>query len=963
MKKVLFPLLAIVSVFILWGCPDTPEPVEEGVLTPVKTEYTLGAEGGSFSISFKTNLEYKVESSDPSWLVVSTKTKAVTTETVSITAKANTSVEQRTANLKITAGDLNATIVVKQDGAAHILKINGDKAFTFTEKGGDFTVNVESNASYAIQIDVDWIKGASNGTGGAEKFTVEPNGDTQSRTGKITISDGDIFQFVTVTQAGKPEDPYVNVAPKNISAPFEGGEYDFEVTTNVSVDASIDVSWLHINGKKITVDANPEYAERTGKVTFSGKGVSASIEVKQEAKPAPYINVDVPQFDLPATAATIVVNVTSNITYKTAVSADWITDAGEGRFNIAENTSTEARTATITFSGEGVTKTVTVNQQGKSDNPPVEENVLLNGGQATFNVPAEGGNIEVTVRSNVDYAIGISANWITQVTTRTVTEDKIVFNVAANSGVARTGLITFSYENMSFAVTVKQAEYVAPQEDPFLEVSPMEAIVSGEGGELVLTISTNIDYDVDATDNWVTLVSKNSTSCTLNVETNPKTISRITMLMFTGDGIDPVFISVLQQGAEQEADTFDVGPNLSVNGTANCYVVTKAGNFTFDASVMGNGPEGLIWPEVQLIDQHLWPQKPEHIYFANGLDKPKSAVVIWDDNNVVTKVKYNSSTKTISFTATGNKGNALIGLYDNNYVTTANAGDELALWSWHIWCTDSPRHKIQYDLKEQEYMLLDRNLGATSANWEDGKATWGYWYQFGRKDPLRAYVGMARDFTEAPLQLQEAVNFPTKVYRFNSKTAEWFNNSNSPLATVTADLWGNPFMMHCSTANEHPFPARLSELQKTIYDPCPPGYMVPPETTWEAIDKEEITFNDEGIFIPTENGASFYPFSGYTSPLSGGEPETGNGWFAFKDFDASHTTSHNEGVWAGAYTSCTAYNPQDPDNYTNYFFAFFMSGFFMKWDPYDAPHFYFDPKQSRARGYGMPVRCVKQFEF
>ncbi|MBP5505310.1 MAG: BACON domain-containing protein, partial [Bacteroidales bacterium] len=62
MKRVIYPLLALVSVFILWGCPE-PEPVEEGVLTPVKTEYTLGAEGGSFSISFKTNLEYKVESS------------------------------------------------------------------------------------------------------------------------------------------------------------------------------------------------------------------------------------------------------------------------------------------------------------------------------------------------------------------------------------------------------------------------------------------------------------------------------------------------------------------------------------------------------------------------------------------------------------------------------------------------------------------------------------------------------------------------------------------------------------------------------------------------------------------------------------------------------------------------------------------------------------------------------------
>ena len=965
MRKVLFPLLALVSVFILWGCPE-PEPVEEGVLTPVKTEYTIGAEGGSFSISFKTNLEYKVESSDPSWLTVATKTKAVTTETVSITAKANTSVESRKANLKITAGDLNATIVVTQDGVTPKLEISGDKAFTFTEKGGEFTVTLDSNVPYTVdEIEVEWIK-RTGGAGGAESFSVEPNGDTQARNARVSFSYGDLAVYVTVSQAGKPEDPYINVSPKSISAPAEGGDFNLEVSANVSYEASVEGSWLHVSGTKLTVDANTEYAERTGKVTFAGNNVSATITVKQAAKEAPYINVDVPQFDLPATAATIVVNVTSNITYKTAISASWVTDAGNGKFNVAENTTTEARTATITFSGEGVSKTVTINQQGKTDTPPVEENVLVNGGQATFNVAAEGGNIEVTVRSNVNYAIGISANWITQVTTRTVTEDKIVFNVAANSGAARTGLITFSYESMSFAVTVKQAEYVAPQDDPFLEISPMEAVISGEGGELTLNVSTNIDYEVDATDSWVSLVSKSATACTFEVATNPNTVNRSTMVMFTGDGVDPIFVTIVQEPSEEEEDPFDVGSNLSVNGTANCYIVTKAGNFTFDASAMGNGREGIIWVEAQLVDQHLWPHSFEGVYFANGDTKPKSAVVIWDDNGVVKNVKYNSSTKTISFTATGKKGNALIGLFDNNYVTTTNAPDELALWSWHIWCTDPPRRLTQYDLSDQEYILLDRNIGATSADPADGSATWGLYYQFGRKDPLKGYIGMARDLKEAPVELVESVHYPTRFYRANTKTVEWFNNSSASLATVTADLWGNPFMLHCSTVNEHPFPALRSELKKTIYDPCPPGYMVPPETTWEAVSKEDLIMTEDGMFIPTASGASFYPFAGYISPLNSDEQPERLGWFGFKGFNEKNT--HHDSPFAGVYTSCTGYMPKSaegrygPDLASSYFLAFFMAAYYMEWDPNTAEYLYFDTKLTRGRVYGYPVRCVKQFD-
>ena len=83
MKK-LYPLIALIGLFVLAGCPQ-PQPVEDPVLTPIKTEYSIGAEGGEMSITFKTNQTYKVKSS-ATWLTVSTTpTKAVTTETVKVT--------------------------------------------------------------------------------------------------------------------------------------------------------------------------------------------------------------------------------------------------------------------------------------------------------------------------------------------------------------------------------------------------------------------------------------------------------------------------------------------------------------------------------------------------------------------------------------------------------------------------------------------------------------------------------------------------------------------------------------------------------------------------------------------------------------------------------------------------------------------------------------------------------------
>ena len=91
MKK-LFPIFATFCMLILWGCPEK-EPVEEDVLTPVKAEYSIGADGGEIAISYKSNLTCSVRSTD-SWITVPTKTKTVTTETVTVKIAAKASEER-----------------------------------------------------------------------------------------------------------------------------------------------------------------------------------------------------------------------------------------------------------------------------------------------------------------------------------------------------------------------------------------------------------------------------------------------------------------------------------------------------------------------------------------------------------------------------------------------------------------------------------------------------------------------------------------------------------------------------------------------------------------------------------------------------------------------------------------------------------------------------------------------------
>ena len=895
MKK-LFPLLALMCMFVLQGCPQ-PTPEEKDELTPIKTEYTIGAAGGELSLTFKSNLSWQAKS-DASWLKVTTPTKAVTTETVKVVAEENTSTSSRTAKVTISGGALSATIVVTQEGMIPSIVINGSTQYPVGEEGGTVTVDVTSNVSYNVDIDVNWI--TRQGT----TFTVEPNDSEDDRIGVITFSYGDISKFVSIKQNGKTPEPYLNISPSSKSVAAAGETFTVTIATNQgTATGTSSESWVTVNGSSVTVAANPTTAARTATVTFTAGSLSKTVTISQEAKP------DTPE-------------------------------------------------------------------------PPVEDNVLENGGQSTFTVEAEGGDIEVIIRSNVEYTSKINCDWITSTKATTVREDKLTFHVAANEGAARTATIDFTYgEAMTVTVTVSQKAYVPPTEDPVLEITPTEVQIEAEGGDVTVAVNANYEYTVESDDDWVT-ISKGESGCVITVAENPVDKPRTTMIQFYSEGIME-FLTIAQAAKFIEEDPFDVGSNLSVNGTANCYVVTKAGNYTFDASVMGNGPEGFLWDETLAVDFALWPKGETKTIIANGVEKPSKAFVIWNDGDVVTKssVKYDAETKTISFTATGKKGAALIGLFEKG-ASQAYIEDEPAIWSWLIWCTDTPKHLRHYDFDDNEYVLLDRNIGATSANPADGKATYGYYFQFGRPNPLRAYVGIAADFQECEVEMKPALTHPAYVFKNGTHTQEWYNNGRGRINNVIADIWGNPRHLYASVGadpkiDHHPGSALLAELKKTIYDPCPPGYMVPPERTWEQVgprddDQYPFRYIEEGAIVATENGDSFYPYAGYISALQSGEVDFAYnlGWFGFKGYRDVLVPEGKPGnmcqdtrTVAGVYTSCTG----------NYSVWEYIQGTGNNSQLFGGRFLFFSPDGSLGEDYyklsgtvltwirqkALPVRCMK----
>ena len=140
------------------------------------------------------------------------------------------------------------------------------------------------------------------------------------------------------------------------------------------------------------------------------------------------------------------------------------------------------------------------------------------------------------------------------------------------------------------------------------------------------------------------------------------------------------------------------GTDLGSKGTANCYIVTAAGDYRFKA-VKGNS--------------------------TAYVGTVASVEVLWG-SDVVASATYGAGYVGISTPKTLKPGNALVAAKDD-------AGK--ILWSWHIWVPKTQVGGNKYGLSF--YTTMDRNLGALeAASATSGADSYGLLYQWGRKDPF-----------------------------------------------------------------------------------------------------------------------------------------------------------------------------------------------------------------------------------
>lgn len=249
--------------------------------------------------------------------------------------------------------------------------------------------------------------------------------------------------------------------------------------------------------------------------------------------------------------------------------------------------------------------------------------------------------------------------------------------------------------------------------------------------------------------------------------------------------------------------------NLSASGTANCYIVSSAGDYKFNASVKGNSNESIGTPASVSV---LWES------FGTSVSPSVGDLV----NSVSLNEGY------VYFTATDAKGNALIAVKDS---------EDAIIWSWHIWLTEQPVEQVY---NNSAGTMMDRNLGATKALPGD-VCSIGLLYECGRKDPfLNSQSASTGEWPESIRSdkntgtVAYSVANPMKQILFNYDTYDW---------------------IHSTVGTSHGFWSSNSK-----YNPCPPGWFVPQggnSGIWATAFGKTSAIYDSSDYDSANNGYNF----------------------------------------------------------------------------------------------------------
>lgn len=408
----------------------------------------VGAGGGTVDVQLQSNVSYVCKPEAEYTWISEPASRAVSTHTLHFEVQPNDTYDMREARFIFVdeTEAISDTLTIRQYAVDEIL-VPSDPVIC-EAVGGTFSIEISANISYTVKTDVSWLKQVA-GRGlelSTLYFSVEENTESTMREGNIIVTGNGVERTVKVFQKGKEEAPYLIVSQDYFDIQAEGGTVRFTVKGNVPYRVSTGADWMTrtLSGDEeeeivFTVSPNESTASREGTITVTSEDGSLvrTVQVVQEGREEPILNVSPSSFSLTSNSQTLTLSVETNIRYRLSSSASWLssnmTDVGEWKnpsFTASANESTTSREATITVTSEdgSLVRTIQVVQEG--------ETVYLEVSPLSISAASEGGRFAFTVNSNTQYTLTSSdTGWIN-------IEGNIIVVAANTSTSQRKGSVT-----------------------------------------------------------------------------------------------------------------------------------------------------------------------------------------------------------------------------------------------------------------------------------------------------------------------------------------------------------------------------------------------------------------------------------------------------------------------------------------------------------------------------------------
>ena len=553
MNRFIFSFILLATFFISCGkdrgTDDPNDPNGNGgvqtTLTISPNELTFKSEGEEKTFSITSNSDWII--TNPSTWCKINPTQGNGNSTITTIADPSDEYDDRNFNLTIKAGETTKVMTVTQKKKDAIILTK--EKYDIPTEGDNITVEIKSNITYSTIIPEEhkeWIKQVETkqlGRGLETKnlnFEISANPTTEKREGIIVIKDNSssLADTIHVYQAQKDE---LILTQDTYNVSSEGENINVELRSNVDYEVIIpeDVKdWVtRITGRSSRVDnlifniaANPTYDNRSAKVIIKDKNseLADTLNINQTQVNAIILTQE--KYEIPSEGQNIKIEVKSNIKYDIIIpdnAREWIKQIQSRalitniiNLSISENTSYEQRAAEIVVKDKNSNLSDTIRITQKQNNT-----IILT--QKKYDIPAEGQQISIEIKSNIEYDILLSTDaekWVEKIDlSRALATNTLNYNILPNTTYnERKAEIIIKDKGSDLSDTVK----IIQNPTSAIIIEKKEYNISSKGGIVKVGIKSNIDYNIiipSSAKTWITqIASKNliTDSLTFNISEN-----------------------------------------------------------------------------------------------------------------------------------------------------------------------------------------------------------------------------------------------------------------------------------------------------------------------------------------------------------------------------------------------------------------------------------------------------------